>query len=264
MKSPLHVLSRVGMLDLADALAAGRLVPPYTPLAVAAWVPSLQGEDIAGELEHLRQSGLQPHQIASVLNLLATERELGQRVTDRLQLVWTGPEVPGSVSRDTGVVVRELLTSARHSLLLSTFTIHRGAEVFAPLATAIKNNLTLRARLVVNVGRNGDYVSSQQHLLDKFASEFWKEDWPWSPRPLVYYDPRSLSLEQGVTASLHAKCIVVDDETAFVTSANFTERAQERNVEAGVLVRDPQFARALRQQFDALIGASHLLLLPGT
>jgi hypothetical protein len=56
----------------------------------------------------------------------------------------------------------------------------------------------------------------------------------------------------------------VDDEIAFVTSANFTEWAQERNLEAGVLVRDVGFARSLRNQFESLIAASGLRLLPGS
>jgi phosphatidylserine/phosphatidylglycerophosphate/cardiolipin synthase-like enzyme len=65
-------------------------------------------------------------------------------------------------------------------------------------------------------------------------------------------------------ASLYAKCIVIDNEIAFVTSANFTEWAQERNLEAGVLIRDEGFARSLRNQFEALIAASRLRLLPGS
>jgi phosphatidylserine/phosphatidylglycerophosphate/cardiolipin synthase-like enzyme len=57
---------------------------------------------------------------------------------------------------------------------------------------------------------------------------------------------------------------VIDDEIAFVTSANFTEWAQERNLEAGVLIREEGFARSLRNQFDALVAASRLRLMPGS
>jgi phosphatidylserine/phosphatidylglycerophosphate/cardiolipin synthase-like enzyme len=87
---------------------------------------------------------------------------------------------------------------------------------------------------------------------------------PWPKRPCVYYDPRALSTDLAICASLHAKCIVIDDEIAFVTSANFTEWAQERNLEAGVLIRDGGFARSLRNQFESLIAASRLRLLPGS
>ncbi len=32
---------------------------------------------------------------------------------------------------------------------------------------------------------------------------------------------------------LHARCVVVDRARAFVSSANFTQRGQERNIEVG-------------------------------
>jgi phosphatidylserine/phosphatidylglycerophosphate/cardiolipin synthase-like enzyme len=67
----------------------------------------------------------------------------------------------------------------------------------------------------------------------------------------------------GSQATDHAKCIVVDDSSAFVSSATFTEAAQERNIEAGVLVNDPAFARALRDQFESLAQAGLLVRLPG-
>jgi phosphatidylserine/phosphatidylglycerophosphate/cardiolipin synthase-like enzyme len=38
-----------------------------------------------------------------------------------------------------------------------------------------------------------------------------------------------------------------------VTSANLTEAAQVRNIEAGVLLQNAVFAKELRLQFEALI-----------
>ena len=50
-----------------------------------------------------------------------------------------------------------------------------------------------------------------------------------------------------------------------MTSANFTEAAQERNIEAGVVVRSPRFAARLADHFDALADAGLLkrLDVPG-
>ena len=62
---------------------------------------------------------------------------------------------------------------------------------------------------------------------------------------------------------LHAKCIIVDDELALVTSANFSEAAHSRNIEAGVLVDNAPFARALRRQFETLASSRLLLRVPG-
>jgi hypothetical protein len=57
----------------------------------------------------------------------------------------------------------------------------------------------------------------------------------------------------------------VDRRVAFVTSANVTEAAQERNIEAGVVVHSPRFAARLADHFDALAEAGllrRLTLLP--
>ena len=81
----------------------------------------------------------------------------------------------------------------------------------------------------------------QDHLVRRFADRFWNEEWPGSARPRVFYDPRSLDPEGGAGV-LHAKAVVVDDEAVFVTSANLTEAALDRNIEIGLFVRDRTLA----------------------
>lgn len=84
--------------------------------------------------------------------------------------------------------------------------------------------------------------------------------------PEVYYDPRGLqgmytdplTKEEKYPPKLHAKCVIVDDETALVTSANFSDAAQNDNIEAGVLVEDARFARALAQEFEGLVATKKL------
>jgi phosphatidylserine/phosphatidylglycerophosphate/cardiolipin synthase-like enzyme len=78
--------------------------------------------------------------------------------------------------------------------------------------------------------------------------------------PGLYYDPRSLEIDYDRRASLHAKFIVIDKEQAFVSSANFTEAAQTKNIEVGVLLRSPPFACRLAGHFQAL--AEHGTLRP--
>ena len=56
----------------------------------------------------------------------------------------------------------------------------------------------------------------------------------------------------------------MDDETAFITSANFTESAHERNIELGVLFRENRrVAQSIRSKFESLIQNGFLKLLPG-
>ena len=63
-------------------------------------------------------------------------------------------------------------------------------------------------------------------------------------------------------AVLHAKAVVHDNELVFVTSAKLTPKALERNIEAGLLVRDRTLAQALAAHFQRLIDTSLVVPLP--
>ena len=62
---------------------------------------------------------------------------------------------------------------------------------------------------------------------------------------------------------LHTKAVVADEEAVFVTSANFTEAALDRNIELGLLVRDRTLAASVVCHFRGLIDREMLGLLPG-
>jgi phosphatidylserine/phosphatidylglycerophosphate/cardiolipin synthase-like enzyme len=120
---------------------------------------------------------------------------------------------------------------------------------------------SLRVTLLLNIQRKkGDATASEQ-LVRRFADRFWKTDWPGSLRPSIFYDPRALAPE-GPGGVLHAKAAVADDQTVFVTSANLTEAALDRNIELGVLIRDRAFALTIVGYFRNLIDRGLLKPLP--
>ena len=56
---------------------------------------------------------------------------------------------------------------------------------------------------------------------------------------------------------VHAKVAVADGEMCFITSANLTGHAMERNMEAGVLIRGDSIAPLLHKHLQALRHAQH-------
>ena len=76
-----------------------------------------------------------------------------------------------------------------------------------------------------------------------------------------FYDPWSLE-PHAPGGILHAKAVIADDEAAFVTSANFTEAAFDRNIEVGILTRDHALAASLARHFGTLIERGLSLPLP--
>lgn len=56
----------------------------------------------------------------------------------------------------------------------------------------------------------------------------------------------------GRPGKLHVKCAVIDD-AALIGSANLTDDAFNRNMELGVLIREPATVHAIEYHFEELI-----------
>lgn len=259
MSLALEGVSAATLRAIAAALQNGQLSTPLSPLAIARVAPSCS-ETAVQQLVRLSREGMQAAHLALLVDAMAKAVE--QRLASGVELVWTGPESSASQSRDTAIVVAELFRSATKSVLVSTFVVHQVDTVFKSLAERMVEVPGLRVQLFVHVGRGEWDARHESEILREFASKLGAK-WPGPVRPLLYYDPRSLDMEPAARATWHAKVVVIDDETAFVTSANFTEWAQQRNVEAGVLIRNAQFARQLRQQFEGLVQSRAVMEVPG-
>lgn len=158
-------------------------------------------------------------------------------------------------------MVRELFAHAEKSVLVAGYAVYQGQQVFAALADRMEAVPQLKVRMFLDVQRGPGDTSTAGEIVQRFAHRFKTQQWPPDrPLPQVFYDPRSLDLSAEKRSCLHAKCIVVDGQSVFISSANFTEAAQERNIEVGLLVRCGALADRLVVHFDTLLAAN--LLLP--
>jgi phosphatidylserine/phosphatidylglycerophosphate/cardiolipin synthase-like enzyme len=155
-------------------------------------------------------------------------------------------------------VVRELFTSATESVLVAGYAVYQGREVFRSLSENMAEKPALKVALYLDVQRPHADTSSNVEVLAHFVRRFREQEWLGKRLPEVFYDPRSLNLDAKKRSSLHAKCVVVDKKVAFVSSANFTEAAHVRNIEAGVFIRSTRFASRLAHRFVALAAAGAL------
>ena len=260
MKLPFTSESVTALKACASALRSGQFAPPLSKMALSRTASC--SDALAAELLRLSAEGMAPSHLALLLDVAAEAADARMSGAASADLVWTGPEASVSHSRDTAVVVEELFATAQRHVLISTFVVHQGSRIFKPLADRMDLVPDLRVQLFLHVAREWRDTRDDSELLREFAKSF-EEQWPWPKRPEVFYDPRTLSADQAARATWHAKCVLVDDELAFVTSANFTEWAQQRNVEVGVLLRNPHLAAQLRQQFEGLIQSKQVRRLPG-
>ena len=99
---------------------------------------------------------------------------------------------------------------------------------------------------------------SPQDALAGFRDDFVRYNWPDGfPLPQVFYDVRSLSVIDEKQSVFHAKCVIIDGQRIFISSANLTEAAQIRNIELGVNLLAPTIAEQAIRFFDGLVHAGH-------
>lgn len=239
--------------ELIAALRSGRVSAPYSDLQLTQVVSSGLTKTVAGGLNGFASLGFTSKQIVAVLELLEKDRSEGRSTEPPIDLVTSGPEAPGISSRDTSVVVRELFAHAQKSVLVVGYAVYQGRRVFEALAQRMKELPDLEVQLFLNIARPDKDTMGAEILVTRYAQRFRDSQWPSGCRlPEVYYDPRSIADDQPVRSSLHAKCVVVDAERVFVSSANFTEAGQERNIEVGLNIESEWLAKRLIRHFRLL------------
>jgi hypothetical protein len=260
----LSEVSSDDLRQLSELLAQGRLVPPLgaVKLAHAGYA------HLVDAFTPYRDLG------AAALRLLieAVLAERQHRPHSRLDLVWSGTDRGPSLARYTKIVVPDLFARAARFVTLAGYSFDHGERMFEPLHRSMLDR-SVAARFFVDIHQLHERLEqtlrrerrtsrlepitrarseSARAYADAVIALFVELFWPFEgPRPDNYYDPRTTDVRSFT--SMHAKCIVVDHEQTLITSANFTDRAQTRNIEAGVLIRDALFAQSIEQQWFNLV-----------
>ena len=249
--SNLVALPPSDLANLASAIRSGRIITPFRTDAVGRLVAKDAAEEIKNELKELCDSGISATGLARCLDLIRETQESRVFTSRAIQLVMTSPQESRVRHRDTKVVVEDLFRRAESEVLLCGYAIHNGRDIFGQLAKRMAENPELRVRFFLNIHQS---TFQRPHGPQEFIEEFKRLHWPKDHLlPEIYYDRRGLSSGQGGPVSLHAKCIVIDSQELFVSSANFTGAAQSRNIELGVLLKGKVYAAEVEKFFEDLI-----------
>jgi phosphatidylserine/phosphatidylglycerophosphate/cardiolipin synthase-like enzyme len=243
--SGLADVSTTSLERIRSALEAGRLRAPMTRQDLVAFGVTGQLDAIAVALVgHTRSA------CVSILDCVLFERGALDRPDP--ELVWTGPEGDHAAARDTAIVLRELFEGARRRVILAGYSFLNPVDVLGPLHASMRDH-GVEALFFIDVAQPKMRVVDEESYGHAALAEFLDKNWPFSaPFPEVYCDRRALR-PGPPWCSLHAKCVTVDGQRSLVSSANFTLRGQERNIEVGVLLEDEGFARQLERQWMSLV-----------
>lgn len=256
-----EILSKLpinSLRSLAASLREGPLsrgIPQY-PLQQLAGLYALE---LQTWLTELQKTGMTSHHIALLIDTIVQVRESSPEPMSLFDLVLSGPDVPGIPTSDTAAIIHTLIEEATTEVILVAYAIHNGQRLFERLATKMQTIPSLKVIFCLDIHRKHTDTSLPSEIVRRFVAEFREKHWPGSQLPAIFYDPRSLSEGREQRASLHAKCLIVDRQVALVTSANFTEAAHHRNIEAGVIVRYQPFVERLANYFEGLQQSGQLI-----
>ncbi len=165
---------------------------------------------------------------------LRIERELS------VELVWTGPTTRFVPTRRTEQVLQDLIASSTTDLFLVSFVAYDVPSIVNALNGAASRGVRLRILLEASTSHGGtlnyDPTATMRSRISSAELFTWKE----KPEPFI-------------DGKVHAKVVVVDGARAFITSANLTGHALEKNMEAGVLINGGPVPKTLSDHLQALI-----------
>lgn len=221
--SALRGLANPGAAPAPNTLADTPAARAAVGRVVSAWGRvQASGDEVAGML------------LGAAKARLRGERELS------IELVWTGPTTRFVPTRRTEQALLDLIASATKDFFLVSFVAYDVASVVTALNDAATRGVRLRILLEASTSHGGtlnyDPAATMRSRVPSAELFTWKE----KPEPFV-------------DGKVHAKVAVVDGARAFITSANLTGHALEKNMEAGVLINGGPVPKTLSDHLQALI-----------
>jgi phosphatidylserine/phosphatidylglycerophosphate/cardiolipin synthase-like enzyme len=156
------------------------------------------------------------------------------------ELVWTGPTTPFVSARRTEQALLQIINSAKHTLFITSFVAYDVSTIVIALNEATERGVCLTMLLESSQNHGGsiniDVIGKMRDLVPG------AKIYAWQDKGIDFLDGR-----------VHAKVAVADSKMCFITSANLTGYAMERNIEAGVLIRGGSIPKTMQSHSEYLI-----------
>ena len=156
------------------------------------------------------------------------------------ELVWTGPTTPFVSARRTEQALLQVINAATSTLFIMSFVAYDVSGIVKALNDASSRGVLISMLLESSQDHGGsiavDVIGKMKTLIPAARLYAWR-------------DKAELFSEGRV----HAKVAVADTGTCFITSANLTGFAMEKNMEAGVLITGGRIPRLLDEHLRSLV-----------
>ena len=156
------------------------------------------------------------------------------------ELVWTGPMTPFVSARRTEQALLQVINAAEQTLFITSFVAYDVSTIVKALNAASERGVVISMLLESSQDYGGsitfDAIDKMKMLVP--ASRLYA----WCDKADPFSDGR-----------VHAKVAVADGRMCFITSANLTGHAMEKNMEAGVLISGGHIPRLLDCHLQSLV-----------
>jgi len=180
-----------------------------------------------------------PIELASML-LAASHAFENMSTRQSTELVWTGPTTPFVSARRTEQALLQVINSAKQTLFVTSFVAYDVSTIVKTLNDASAQGVSISMLLESSQEHGGsisfDAIGKMKALMPNAHLYTWRDQGE------VFSDGR-----------VHAKVAVADRHTCFITSANLTGFAMERNMEAGLLLSGGSIPQMLEEHLRALV-----------
>lgn len=156
------------------------------------------------------------------------------------ELVWTGPTTPFVAARRTEQALLQVINAAERTLFITSFVAYDVSTIVKALNAASDRGAAISMLLESSQGHGGsvtfDAIGKMKSLVPAARLYAWRDKaGPFSG------------------GRVHAKVAVADGRICFITSANLTGYAMEKNMEAGVLISGGHIPWLLDEQLRTLV-----------
>lgn len=228
---------------LADRIAAG-----WPDHAILAWIGQTRREPATSVLA-ARDADRHSTQAAYLRGLAAGyEQQLSAVV---VETVWSGPHSHSVPIRATTQALVEVINSARHELLLMTYSATPHPDIRTALSDAVTRTVQVTAVVETLHGAGSALTGAEP------ASAFAE-----IPGLQLFHWPVQQRTEPG--AKMHAKLAVADRRVLLISSANLTQSGVAKNIEAGLLVHGGTAPQRTAEHITALKASGALRPLDST
>ncbi|EBX2980520.1 DISARM system phospholipase D-like protein DrmC [Salmonella enterica] len=170
------------------------------------------------------------------------------------ELVWTGPTTPFVSARRTEQALLQVISTAERTLFITSFVAYDVSTIVKALNAANERGVMISILLELSQEKGGslNFDTIEKMRIQVPSAKLYV----WNNKDNEYYG-----------GCVHAKVAVAvavavaDARECFITSANLTGYAMEKNIEAGVLISGGSIPRQLNEHLFYLIKTKIISLI---